>query len=152
MVVIIENTGSFLQSGHGGLGWQGSWGRSAPLIVDPAVGVVYTRGSSDGRGSGPSRSDPMAQVAYTWGSSSGRMDRRCGPGPRVHGAPITQGWRVTRSGPSISRSAAEVLHKRRDGGVWRRTAVLHRSLAGDDPKWPLGQGFKHGRTLRGAGD
>jgi hypothetical protein len=50
------------------------------------------------------------------------VDWRCGPGPRVHGAPITQRRRVTRSGPSVSRFAAEVLHKRRDdtsGGARR---------------------------------
>jgi hypothetical protein len=35
------------------------------------------------------------------------MDRRCGPDPRVHGAPVTQRRRVTRSRPSVSRSAAE---------------------------------------------
>jgi hypothetical protein len=64
------------------------------------------------------------------------VDRRCGPDPRVHGAPVTQRRRVTRSGPSVSRSAAKDSRARETTAHGRLAAVPGGGFAGNSKSSP----------------
>jgi hypothetical protein len=163
MVVILKSAGLFLQNYRS---WSGLTGIG---LFDLGLGTicVVDRGSGGWRclHAGKQR---RAQIWIVQIRSKGArrpregaavgeaVDRRCGPDPRVHGAPVTQRRRVTRSGPSVSRSAAEDARARETAAHGRLAAAPGGGFAGSSSE-ELGleqsdHVFNHGKALHGAGN